>query len=167
MRWIILILFLIGSLPVMGQNVKTVKPLIKDSFYHRFPNAVNVLWDIRPSPQGTYYNVRFFDGNTKRGALFDSSGHCVETAAFIRKSALPNPILKKIRKKYSDYKISDIMQRRDEADTLTYHLALKQQQKNLYLTFSATGKLLRKKEEESSSSSSPEKTPPKKGERRR
>ena len=91
------------NFPVNAQ--KTVLPKkITNAFEYRFPAVKKVKWE---KENETAWEASFKMGKTRYSAEFDTEGNWLATEHRIRKSDLPEAILKMLETDYAGYKLDE------------------------------------------------------------
>lgn len=136
MKKLIIIVLTAWVVNVNAQDIpqSEVPSVVLNAFQVKFPNATDIDWELK----GDQYKVDFEIGTRDHGVWIDKSGNIKKHKEDITKKELPQEIVKKIEKDFSNYKIDDTD--KVEADgKVVYLVELDGAKDDRKVTFTAAG----------------------------
>jgi hypothetical protein len=132
---------MLGTVLTYAQDIaeSQVPSVVLNNFKKEFPKASDVEWEQK----GVGFEVDYEIGFVDHEAWFDNTGKMIKHVEDIKVQDLPESVRNVIKKEYDGHRASDAKKITQE-DQVTYQVELEKGNVEWKITFSTTGKELKK-----------------------
>ena len=117
----------------------TAPAAVSTAFKKDFPAATKSSWGMEDGN----YEAEFKNKGAEQSAVYDQSGHRLETETEIKTDALPQAIRDYLKKNYAAYKLNEASEIVDDKGVVTYEAEIGKGKEKMDLIFDASGNFLK------------------------